>query len=251
MYEEISPKYIMLLIDKINYTLYDMYTYPKYEKVEWYMQKRKQMWYNFWILKDKEEHIKLIETLTNISDNELIIKIAMDLWIETPWFIPTVPEIKNELKEENKNIHDTFMKAFKSVSDSPDDAIGFANSALESIIKTILQDNRIEIEKDKKDTLYKLSEKIIRVFWINPELDIPKEIKQIWSWLVKSCQWIEQLRSDKTDFHWKWKDDIIIKDSTYAYFVVNAVSTIGLFLLEIYKENYPEQKTFNPEDLPF
>ncbi len=250
MYEEISPKYIMLLIDKINYTLYDMYTYPKYEKVEWYMQKRKQMWYNFWILKDKEEHIKLIETLTNISDNELIIKIAMDLWIETPWFIPAVSKIKNELKEENENIHDTFMKAFKEVEENPSLAIWMANSTLESIIKTILQDDRIVVDKKDGDTLYKLSIKIIKVIWLEPK-DLPEEIKQIWSWLLSSCQWIENLRSTKTDFHWKTKNDIVIKNSTYAYFVVNAVSTIGLFLLEIYKENYPEQKTFNPEDLPF
>ncbi len=250
MYEDISPKFILLLIEKIYEKLYEIFSIPKNEKIAWYMKKRQNLWYKFWIQWDDRE-IDLLTTLTNINNNELIIKIAMDLWIETPWFIPAVPEIKNELKEENKNIHDTFMKAFKSVSDSPDDAIGFANSALESIIKTILQDNRIEIEKDKKDTLYKLSEKIIRVFWMNPELDIPKEVKQIWSWLVKTCQWIEQLRSEKTDFHWKTKNDIVIKDGIYAYFVVNAVSTIGLFLLEVYKENYPEQKTFNPDDLPF
>lgn len=251
MYEDISPKYMVLLIEKINDTLRDMFKSSRYEKVEWYILKWRNLWYNFMILKNEKEQIRLLDTLNYINDNELIIKIAMDLWIETPWFIPAVSKIKNELKEENENIHDTFMKAFREVEENPSLAIWMANSTLESIIKTILQDSRIQIEKDKKNTLYELSEKVIRVFGMNPELDIPKEVKQIWSWLVKTCQWIEQLRSEKTDFHWKTKNDIVIKDSTYAYFVVNAVSTIGLFLLEIYKENYPEQKTFNPEDLPF
>ena len=251
MYEDISPKYMILLIEKINDTLRDMFEYSRYEKVEWYILKWRNLWYNFMILKNEKDQIRLLDTLNYISDNELIIKIAMDLWIETPWFIPAVSEIKNELKEENENIHDTFMKAFKSVSDSPDDAVGFANSALESIIKTILQDDRIVINKNNNDTLYELSEKILKVFKKYPWKDMPEEINMIGSWLLKASQWIEKLRSDKTDFHWKTKNDVIIKDSSYAYFIVNAVTTIGLFLLEVYKENYPKQKEFDPNDLPF
>lgn len=251
MYEEISPKYIMLLIDKINEVIWSFFRNQKYSKVEWYMMKWQEMWYKFKIIYDENRNINLLSTLTNISNNELIIKIAIDLWIETPWFIPAVSYIKNELKDDNKNVYDMFMKAFKNVENSPSDAIGFANSTLESIIKTILQDERIQIEKDKKDTLYKLSEKIIRVFGMNPELDIPREIIQIWSWLVKTCQWIEQLRSDKTDFHWKTKNDVVITDKTYAYFVVNAVTAIGFFLLEVYNNNYPEQNDFDSDDLPF
>ena len=250
MYEEISPKYILLLIEKIYNEMYDIFSIPKREKFAWYMMKWKNLWYKFWIQWDENREIDLLSTLTNINNNELIIKIAMDLWIETPWFIPAVSKIKNELKEKNENIHDTFMKAFKEVEENPSLAIWMANSTLESIIKTILQDNRIIVDKKDWDTLYKLSIKIIKIIWLDPK-DLPEEIKQIWSWLLSSCQWIEILRSTKTDFHWKTKNDIIIKDSTYAYFVVNAVSTIGLFLLEIYKENYPEQKTFNPDDLPF
>lgn len=250
MYEDISPKYMVLLIEKINDTLRDMFKSSRYEKVEWYILKWRNLWYNFMILKNEKEQIRLLDTLNYINDNELIIKIAMDLWIETPWFIPAVSKIKNELKEENENIHDTFMKAFREVEENPSLAIWMANSTLESIIKTILQDNRIVFDKKDGDTLYKLSIKIIKIIWLDPK-DLPEEIKQIWSWLLSSCQWIENLRSTKTDFHWKTKNDIVIKNSTYAYFVVNAVSTIGLFLFEIYKENYPEKKTFNPEDLPF
>ncbi len=68
---------------------------------------------------------------------------------------------------------------------------------------------------------------------------------------------IEDLRSTKTEMHGKTQNDFIIKDSMYAYFVVNAVSTVGLFLLNYYKGKYPPQvnntlSEFDPDDdLPF
>ena len=56
--------------------------------------------------------------------------------------------------------------------------------------------------------------------------------------------------------HGKTKDYFIIHDSLCAYFVVNAVSTIGLFLLNYYRNKYPAQARYvstkiDPDDLPF
>ena len=56
--------------------------------------------------------------------------------------------------------------------------------------------------------------------------------------------------------HGKTQDDIIIDDPLCAYFIVNAVSTVGLFLLNYYKEKYPpvintSLSVFDPNDLPF
>lgn len=252
---EYSRKYWMELVNKVNLAIWKEYEH--YKDVEFYIQKRHIVEWdifsaksNFNIIRKKDWNIDSYATLHWIKDFDLILKIAIDLWVETPWFIPAVSYIKNELKE-NNNAYDTFMKAFKNVNDNPSDAIWFANSALESIIKTILQDERIVIDKNDKDTLYELAEKILKVLKKYPWKNMPKEINMIGSWLLKTCKWIEQIRSEKTDFHWKTKNDIVIKDSTYAYFVVNAVSTIGLFLLETYKENYPEEKKFDPDDLPF
>ena len=54
----------------------------------------------------------------------------------------------------------------------------------------------------------------------------------------------------------KTKFYFIINDSLCAYFVVNAVSTIGLFLLNYYRNKYPAQARYvstkiDPDDLPF
>jgi len=69
--------------------------------------------------------------------------------------------------------------------------------------------------------------------------NLPKEIKTLASSLINAGKAIEDLRSDKTEFHGKTDGDLMIKDAVYAYFVVNATTTIGLFLLNFYKSNYP------------
>lgn len=56
--------------------------------------------------------------------------------------------------------------------------------------------------------------------------------------------------------HGKTQDDFIIKDPMCASFIVNAVSTVGLFLLNYYKAKYPPMdnnlpSTFTSDDLPF
>jgi hypothetical protein len=82
---------------------------------------------------------------------------------------------------------------------------------------------------------------------------MPDEIKTISTSLVGACKAIEDLRSGKTIFHGKMDSNYIISDSLYAYFIVNAVSTVGLFLLNFYKAKYPPivQPTIDVDDLPF
>lgn len=69
-------------------------------------------------------------------------------------------------------------------------------------------------------------------------LEYPKENLTIGSSLLVICQSIEKLRNEKTDFHGKTKDDYLINDSIYAYFIINAVTTVGLFLNSYYKTVY-------------
>ena len=67
---------------------------------------------------------------------------------------------------------------------------------------------------------------------------------------------IETLRSTKTSAHWKTKKDYLIDDPLYAYFVVNSVSTVGLFLINFYEKKYNKKVEINEEkrkimDVPF
>ena len=256
----------MALIKRIADTIWA--EYGSYTNVLFYVQKWhecnndwSEYWENFSIrFKDNpkdNDHpiIDLLSTLHNM-DGEMLLKIAIDLGIETPDFIPSIPIFRNEIKSSYKTANQTFEKALKLVENDPDTATGLANSALESIIKEILKDDRITIAWKETDTLYSLIQKILKEFKFSYE-ENPIEIKTITSSLLAACQAIERLRSEKTSFHGKTDTDYIIDDPLYAYFIVNSITSIGLFLISFYKKRYPKQteqeqeNTFEPEDLPF
>ena len=106
---------------------------------------------------------------------------------------------------------------------------------------------------DEKNTLYSLIKSITKAFKLTTEVGMPDEIKTISTSLVGACKAIEDLRSGKTIFHGKMDTNYLISEPLYAYLVVNAVSTVGLFLLNFYKKKYPPiiQPTIDVDDLPF
>ena len=193
-----------------------------------------------------EDNIDLTETLHNIP-GETLLKIAIDLGVETPDFIPSIPMFRNVIKSEYKTASATFEKAFKQIEEHPDIAIGLANSALESIIKKILKDGLVSVNTNQNKTLYDLTTNLLKEFQMYPNSDMPIEIKTIGSSLLSINQSIEKIRSEKTDFHGKGTEDYIIKDPLYTYFIVNTVASIGLFLDSFYKKKFLE--IYN--DIPF
>ena len=261
MIESISPKYQMDIVQKINDSLFKQFT--SYENVEAYLNKWHQeehddfnyFWENFHIYyrDEAKKKIDASKTLHNV-DGETLLKIAIDLGIETPDYIPSVPTFKNELKSSYEIASLTFEKAFRNVETDPSLAIGLANSALESIIKEILKDSRINVTWSEKDTLTKLVGNICKVFGFQSNGKFPTEIKTLASSLISAGQAIENLRSDKTEFHGKTDGDLMITDAVYAYFVVNATTTVGLFLLNFYKSNYPpivKSEVTLDDEIPF
>ena len=225
------------------------------------MAETKNCSYAFWKLgirsifafQTKENgEIDLLATLHNI-DGATLLKIAIDLGVETPDFIPSIPTFRNAIKSDYKIASATFEKAFKQIEEHPDIAIGLVNSALESIIKEILKDERINSKIKGTETLYSLTSEILKAFQLFPNSEMPTEIKTIGSSLLSINQSIEKLRSEKTNVHGKTADDYVIKDSLYTYFVVNSVTTIGLFLNSYYRNKFPKPIIVNKTEdgLPF
>lgn len=265
MNNKISPKYLMKLISDVETALWDLFPSSKYKNVLFYIEKWhifeqgysfNDNWENFTIFFDNNNNIDLVRTLNNI-DGDTIIKIAIDLGVNTPDFIPSIPTFRNDIKVEHHSASATFENAFRKIESEPSLAIGLANSALESIIKEILKDERIASKIKSNKTLYDLSSEILKVFQIFPHADMPNEIKAIGSSLLTISQNIERLRSDKTEFHGKTKDEYKIGDSIYTYFIINSVTTIGLFLRSFYRTNFPKieletsQSIIEDDDLPF
>ena len=193
----------------------------------------------FEIKKNQNGNIDIKSTLHNIN-GETLLRIAIDLGVDTPDFIPLIPTFKNELKSNYITAYDTFVKAYKLIETDPSLAIGLANSALESIIKEILKDERINSKVKGTKTLYDLTSEILKVFQLFPNSDMPLEMKTIGSSLLSINQSIEKLRSEKTNVHGKTTEDYILCDSLYAYFIINSVATIGLFLNSYYKKKFPK-----------
>ncbi|MBP3254536.1 MAG: abortive infection family protein [Bacteroidales bacterium] len=260
MNTKISPKYQMSIIQNINDRLFELYR--SYDDVENYIEKWHEIYDSFGdnenfpiVFKDNERKKIDVKKTLHYVDGETLIKMAIDLGIETPDYVPCIPTFKNELKSSYEMASQTFDKAFKNVEEDPSLAIGLANSALESIIKEILKDKRISIQWDK-DTLSSLIKSICKAFQLNTDSSCPTEIRTIASSLINCGRAIEDLRSDKTILHGKVDGNYIVTDSIYAYFIINAVTTVGLFLLNYYKTKYPSEANsaspvWDDDNLPF
>ena len=247
----------MQIIAQLNDVLFDIY--KSYDDVETYIEKWRIEYddygnSNFYIIYKDEERRKIDvkKTLAKIG-GETILKMAIDLGIATPDFIPSIPTFKNELKSSYNTASQTFEKAYQNLEKDPSLSIGLANSALESIIKEILNDKRVIIDYNNKETLRKLTETICKAFRKDVDNECPSEIKPIVSSLITLSQAIEDLRSDKTILHGKTDDSSIVTDSIYSKLIVNAVTTVGLFFLDFYKSKYPAIKTISSDvdELPF
>ncbi len=261
MEELISPKYQMKLVQSVNDAIWAEFN--TYDQVRNYINKwhednhepngfNNYFWENFTIVEKENKKIDLLSTLHSMQ-GALILKIAIDLGVDTPDFIPSIPTFKNALKSEYKTAYDTFTKAYKQIDSDPSLAIGLVNSALESIIKEILKDDRINSKINGGETLYKLTSIILKEFNLTND-EYPKEIKTIGNSLLTINQAIEKLRSEKTNFHGKTNEDYLITDAIYTYFIVNAVTTVGLFLNSYYKTRFPKPKDIlelEEDDLPF
>ncbi|MDR1617116.1 MAG: abortive infection family protein [Syntrophomonadaceae bacterium] len=270
MNELISPKYQMKLIEDVEQALWAEFPTSKYKNIEYYIQKWQQwadrsgdIFYeewspNFTITKKQDGNIDVKSTLHTISECDggiTLLKMAIELGVDTPDFIPSIPTFKNAIKSDYITAYDTFVKAYKQIESDPSLAIGLANSALESIIKEILKNDQINSNIKSTDTLYALTIGILKIFQLFPNTDMPIEIKTIGSSLLAINQNIEKLRSEKTTVHGKTIEDYIVQDPLYAYFIVNSIATVGLFLNSYYKKKFPkdevQKNTIFEDDLPF
>lgn len=260
MKEYISPLYIMKLIDSIYENIWKTFDTSKYKKVENYLR----MWqedsnppfhYMDFDIYYKDDKVDVLKTLYEIP-HEKIIKIAIDLWIETPWFIPVITDISFSLETNYKNAYSTFKKAIENIKENPSLSIAMANSSLESIIKYIIENTKFNESKFKNKTLYDLTITILKEFNLFPVENNITEIKNIWSSLINICKNIEILRSNKTEVHWKTDNDQIINDEIMAYFIINTVSTIWLFLIQFYENRFKKLEKneiweISIDDIPF
>lgn len=239
--EPISPKYMVRVISQIKEKLHS--EFDNNDEIYSYLVGWKQIG-KFEIkntsLSFDEKDVDVHATLSCVN-YELLIRMALDLGIDVPGFIPSIPMFRNTIKPVFPTADATFAKAYRYVETEPDTSIGHANSVLESIIKSILKDERITTKWKENDALYSLANALLDEFRLKPKANMPIEIKTIGSSLLAISQAIADLRSTKTHFHGKLDGDYIITDPIYAYMILNSVCTVGMFIKSFYDENYPKR----------
>lgn len=263
-YIQISPKFKMELILSIAQSIWKQY--QKYALVQIFIEQfQKEEWdergdylgRNFDIAQ-KDGHIDLEKTLSNMPQ-DVFFSVAIECGISVPIIVPAFPTFKRELtqwEDGSSLLLENFTKAYNSVYKDPNLAISLANSTLESIIKHILKSGKFpNISYNKNDTLYELTEKLLKGFEFFPTKTLQKNIRNIGSSLLKLSKEIEELRSDATFSHGKAKNDYIVDSSLYSVLIVNSIITIGLFLLSFFEEKYANLRTCqfqeDVENLPF
>lgn len=256
----LRPKYKMELLSKIEKKIWE--EYKSYSKVESYLNEFHEEWYNergfpdgenITLCRKNDGNIDLSKTLATM-DFDTMVQMAIDLDIPVPTVLPAFPIFTRSLVEGEFGTslaHDNFMKAYKLVYEEPEQAISLANSALETIIKHILADERIKVEYNQNDTLRKLTEAILKEFSYFPTKNMQNNVKNIGSSLLCIANEIEKMRSEETFAHGKGKTDYVVDDNLYSVYIVNSVITVGMFLISFYDKKYPQISQSLDEDIPF
>ena len=121
----------MQLVNSVEQAIWD--EYKSYKQVRLYINKwyknnyepngfNDNYWENFSIVEKTNKEIDLTSTLHTMTGSDLL-KIAIDLGVDTPDFIPSIPTFKNELKADFKTAYDTFTKAYKQIDTDPSTAV--------------------------------------------------------------------------------------------------------------------------------
>ncbi len=132
-----------------------------------------------------------------------------------------------------------FKQALQDVDGRPDIAIGLASTTLESICKAILDSFGETYPKD--ESLQSLQKAVFSKLQLSPENQADDDIKRILGGLISVGAGIGTLRTKYSSFHGKGQKQYRL-GKRHARLAVNALTTLGLFLLETYQERFSDNK---------
>ena len=198
-------------------------------------------------------YLNLVFSL-NEAEDSILFQMAVDLGLEVPGLIYSVAEIRDILGTGYTKAHSMFENAYKKVMDEPSQSVILANSALESILKELSDEGLIEPCRTG-DSLKELTNHVITQLDLSPSKMANTNMKKIVSKLLKIAEAIQNLRSEHTEAHGKNKDSYLIDNPMYSQLVLNAVTTVGLFLHQYHQakaninnENQFEESITNNEE---
>src|SRR5260221_11401890 len=99
MNDKISPKYLMRLVGNVAQALRDTCSEESIRHYidKWHQDDHNGNWENFYVISDNNGKFDLSATLHKMN-GEILLQVAIDMGVETPDFIPSIPIFKNDLK---------------------------------------------------------------------------------------------------------------------------------------------------------
>lgn len=158
---------------------------------------------------------------------------------ESLGIIGVVAGFETILQEQNECMARTLGRAREDVRRAPADAVLRANAALEGIVKTIAEDERVGMPNTGNCSSTKLVKDLVDRLGLAAGDFSPKEVKTIAGSLRSLADAVNSLRSDNTDAHGKMEGDYLIDDPLWAELVINSTATLGLFLWRYYRLKVP------------
>lgn len=223
-YRKISPLYMRRLKTRAESAPWDLFNESKYRQVEEYVRRWHEDDGNFW------------ENFFAEMPNDILIKMAADIGIETHGLLPCIPVMKNILGKANASAYANFERAVRDVYDCPDQSVALAALTLEGAFKAIIQDMNPNASVGNL-SLSKLASKVVKEVVDACDPSTPQEVKTLAAQLRSLRSSIDNLRSDKSTAHGKAPGEYVVDDSLWAKTVVNVSATLGIFLWRLYERH--------------
>jgi hypothetical protein len=153
--------------------------------------------------------------------------------IELHWIV------EEEIQFSEPYIHQIWEKALKRKNEDPEGAITIARSLLESVIKTILDEEKVSY--NETDSLTALYKKVAKILNLAPENHSEEIFKQILGGMGAVVHGLASLRNRLGDAHGHGKKRIRPKER-HSELAVNLAGTMALFLFKSYQEKISKKE---------
>ncbi|WP_298988207.1 abortive infection family protein [uncultured Campylobacter sp.] len=151
-------------------------------------------------------------------------------------FNPINAILKENIAFDNRYIQDTWQKALERLSGDPEGAITSSRTLLESILKYILKDQKIDFN-EKNSSLHDLYKKVSEILDFAPEKYQEESFKQILGGMSAIISGIGEVRNKAGDGHGR-PEDYEKAQKRHAEFLVWNAGGMGMFIFKTYKEKF-------------
>ena len=180
-----------------------------------------------------------VQELLAKSSDAVVLEIARELQIPVPNnAIGGAADLADYLADGgHEAASEDFDRALRSVSTDAEQALGSASSMLESISKMILDHFGEPFPRDQ--SLQPLLKAVYQKLRLSPDGHADPDIRRLLGGLLSAAVGVGVLRTKYSGFHGKSGEQKRRKlTERHARLAVNASATIGLFLIETYRERF-------------